>query len=124
MFVFASVIFLCFVFCSHLVNDLLAHCDDVGVLLPQHHKPLQPIHFAWQPEVRKTMVSLNSEFRRNSLNISSLSVSGDSEAANENEMNSNWTKGNLRQPTNPTPLVWKRSRHSSLGHELGIVRFE
>ena len=48
VFVFVFVAVLC-VFCPYLVNDLLAHCDDVGVLLPQHDKPLQTIHFARQP---------------------------------------------------------------------------
>ena len=44
-----------YVFYPHLVNDLLPNGDDVGVLLPQHHKPLQPVHFAGQP-VQKVFI--------------------------------------------------------------------
>ena len=51
-------------------------------------------------------------------------MSSDIEAPNENEINSNWTKARQWLAKQLNPLVWKCSRHSSLGHELGIVRFE
>ena len=49
VFMFLFVFMFVHVLYSYLVNDLLSHCDDVGVLLPQHDEPLQPINFAWQP---------------------------------------------------------------------------